>query len=375
MQQGILNYLASETRPFGDFGVTDVDLLVLSAAMYLEFERFSRYARVDASTAFSQMDQYGAFREHAEHDYHPADTEELLRLLASSPRFGGVSLERFSCVVEDEPPLQFGAACFPISDECVVVAFRGTDVKLQGWLEDFEMTWREAGPGLARAQRYLREAAAAYPQARFYVCGHSKGGSYAEYAAVFASSELSRRIERVCSFDGPSLFHVGGAADLDLEAYDRALLERYDEAALPITRYIFASSIGLLLERRDSRELLDSGRFPFVKSIDPRRDHSVFAAAVVDGAFVLEPVSAAALRAKTRSARFIRAFSRSERKFFTDALAEACRAAGVTLGITNEGANHLGEALRAWYASAPADVKRQARKLIVKAAIASVASR
>lgn len=375
MAQGILGYLSSETRAFKDFGVNDVDLLVLSAAMYLEFERFEHYSRESASTPFSAAEDVGSFREYAEHDYHPADSEELLRLLAASPRFGGVPIERFSCAVEDEPPLQFGAACFPINEECVVVAFRGTDMKLQGWLEDFEMTWREAAPGLVRAQRYLREAAAAYPRARLFVCGHSKGGSYAEYAALFASDELAGRIERVCSFDGPSLFRVGGAADLDLEAYDLALLERYDEMALPIARYVFASSIGLLLERRDACELLDSARFPFVKSIDPGRNHSVFAAGVEGGALALEPVSADALKAKMGSARFMRAFSGDERRFFTDALAEACRASRVTLGITNEGSGHLAGALRAWYASAPAEQRRQARKLIAKAAIAGVASR
>lgn len=372
MAQDILQYLESETHSFDEQDVTDVDLLAFAAAMYLEFERFERFAGESASTPFSAMADYGAFHAYAEHDYHPADTEKLLRLMAASPRFGRVPIEHFTCVVEDEPPLQFAAACFPLSADLVVVAFRGTDMKLQGWLEDFEMMWRETAPGLVRAQRYLRQAAAAYPGAGFYVCGHSKGGTCAEYATVFADEALSARIKRTCSFDGPSLFHAGGAADLDLEAYDLALIERYAEVTVPITRYVFASSIGLLLERRSPQELIGSGRFPVVKSIDPQRDHSVFAARIVDGAFALEDVTAGQLGAKMGSTRFMQSFSAAERKFVTDALASACRASGITLGVTNEGVGHLGKALRSWLATAPADAKRQAHRLVVKAAIAGI---
>ena len=370
MGENIAEYVRAETRGFGEKGLTDVDLLAFAASLYFEFERFPHYLDEGTSTPLSNLGEYGELVRYAEHDYDPAELLELAEALVESPRFGHVPIERFECIVGDDPAIQFAAACFPVSDELVVVAYRGTDAHLVGWQEDFEMLWREAAPGQLEALRYLREAAAAYPNAKLALCGHSKGGACAEYAAVFANSQLSSRIVRACSFDGQALFKVGGAADLDLEAYDRALLERYEQIDVPLVRYVFPSSIGLFMERRDARFILSSPGFAFAQSTDPKREHGICAVRVRDGAVVTEAADAERVRKSTGAVRIMPVLSGAERRFATNAVVEACRDAGITVSLTDEGVKQLLAALRAWYKAAPRDDKRQVRRLLAKFALA-----
>lgn len=370
MAENIADYVRAEKRGFGELGVTDVDLLVFAASMYFEFERFPHYLEEGASTRLSDMGEYGELVRYAEHDYNPADMLELARALAESPRFGDVPIERFACIVGDDPAIQFAAACFPVSDELVVVAYRGTDAHLEGWQEDFEMLWREASPGQTEALRYLHAAAAAYPDAQLFLCGHSKGGACAEYAAVFADSRLGERVVRACSFDGQALFKVGGAADLDLEAYDRALLERYERVRVPIVRYVFPSSIGLLMERRDAGFILASPGFVFAQTTDPEHEHNICAVRVRAGEVVTEAADEQRIRKSTGTVRIMPVLSSAERRFATDAVVAACRNAGITVNLTDEGVKQLLSALRTWYKAAPRDEKRQVRRLMAKVALA-----
>ena len=369
MAENIAHYVRAEARGFNDKELTDVDLLVFAASMYFEFERFPHYSETGASTPLSGMSRHGELIRYAEHDYSPADMLELAEALAESPRFGCVPIERFECIVGDDPAIQFAAACFPVSDELVVVAYRGTDAHLVGWQEDFEMLWREAAPGQVEALRYLREAAAAYPHAKLALCGHSKGGACAEYAAVFANSRLSSRIVRACSFDGQALFKVGGAADLDLEVYDRALLERYEQIDVPLVRYVFPSSIGLLMERREARFILSSPGFAFAQSTDPEHAHSICAVRVRDGEVVTETVDEERIFKSTGAVRVVSSLSGAERRFATNAVVDACRNAGITVNLTDEGVKQLLAALRVWYKAASRDERRQARRLMAKVAL------
>ncbi|MBQ9042644.1 MAG: DUF2974 domain-containing protein [Eggerthellaceae bacterium] len=370
MAENIAEYVRAEKRGFDEKGLTDVDLLVFAAALYFEFERFPHYLEAGVSTRLADMAAHGRLVEYAEHDYNPADMLELAEALAESPRFGCVPIERFECIVGDDPAIQFAAACFPVSDELVVVAYRGTDAHLVGWQEDFEMLWREAAPGQLEALRYLREAAAAYPNVELALCGHSKGGACAEYAAVFANSQLSGRIVRACSFDGQALFKVGGAADLDLEAYDRALLERYGQIDVPLVRYVFPSSIGLLMERRDAGFILASPGFVFAQSIDPEHEHNICAVRVRGGEVIIEAAGEDRVRKSTGAVRIMPSLSGAERRFATNAVVEACRYAGITVSLTDEGVKQLFAALRAWYKAAPRNEKRQARRLMAKVVFA-----
>lgn len=367
MGQNILDYAVAETRSFVDFPLNDVDLLVLSAAMYLEFERFPAFLDPDESIPFADLGDFGTFEQYGEHDYYPEETIDLAAALATSKRFGHIPIEHFECVVTEDPAMQFGAACLPISRDTIVVAYRGTDITYEGWQEDFEMAWREASPGQEAALAYLHRAAKTYPDARLYVCGHSKGGGLAEYAVVFADDVLSGRIVRACSFDGPGLFRCGGEAAPDLAAYDVALSERYERVAVPLVRYIFPAAVGLLLEKRDPEAILGSERFFFVRPCGDVRSHGVFSVGVEGSSLVAEETDIGTVQKGLGSAHFLRNFSVEERAFASRTMADACRKAGIIISLSGEGMREILGALKAWYRGASGDERRAARSLIAKA--------
>lgn len=364
--KNILDYARTENRSFLECPVNDVDLLVLSAAMYFEFERFQQFLEADESIVFSSFPAIGDISLFGEHDYYPRETTELATALATSKRFGSVPVEHFECIVQSEPAMQFGAACMPLAPDCVVVAYRGTDITYEGWQEGFEMTFREAGPGQIAALGYLHRAAVAYPNARLYVCGHSKGGTFAEYAALLADDDLSKRIARASSFDGPGLFRCGGPASLDLAAYDIALAEHYDSVNVPIVRYIFPSAVGLLFEKRAPEFIFESEKFSFVQPCASVRGHNVFSVGIEGCSFAMEDQSLENVRDGLGSARFLQAYSVEERAFAARVIIEACSSAGVTIDLSDKGMQEMFRALVAWYRNAARDERRKARLLIAK---------
>ena len=127
---------------------------------------------------------------------------ELLRAAACTRRFGGCRVVLYRDVLIPERETQFAAVTFLLPDDSVVLAFRGTDSTLVGWKEDFNMTFQQTIPAQLLAQSYVREVAAEYG-GKLRLCGHSKGGNLAVFAAARSSPMLQKRIAEVYNNDGP----------------------------------------------------------------------------------------------------------------------------------------------------------------------------
>ena len=84
-----------------------------------------------------------------------------------------------------------------------VVAYRGTDATLVGWKEDFNLSFESPIPAQTDAVAFLNAAAGSFD--RLYLCGHSKGGNLAVYAAAHCADEARRKVVEIYSFDGPGL--------------------------------------------------------------------------------------------------------------------------------------------------------------------------
>lgn len=354
-RENLTAYLKSERRSFGELPLSDADLLAFSALLYAEFERFGEFP---ASVRIGDLLEHGTLHEYMEHDCNPIGMMALLEALVASPRFGDVRLERFECIVDESCIIQFGAACFALSGEEAVVAFRGTDSKLVGWHEDFAALYLEMMPGQVEALRYARAAAEAYPEAKLVVCGHSKGGTEAESVALFADDALASRIDRAVSFDGPALFKNGGSAAPDLEAFDLVLLERYGALTTPVTRYIFPSKIGLMMERRDP------GVFPYTATVNPALGHNVCSVKVVDGQLASAEPDDKSIRGALVLTRLVAGFTAEERQVVVEEVIAACRNAGVTIDLSERGIARLTKLLKAHYRTLPRDRKRIFRRLI-----------
>ncbi len=182
----------------------EVDNLVLSKLAYTDFEG----AVPPDGDGISLREAHDRFFAHH-------TREEILRstvLTAKAPllmeemrdgaRFGEMRLCRYLNEVDREKNEQIAAVTFLPEDGSVCVAFRGTDNTLTGWKEDFDLSYLARTPGQQRAVDYLNETGRRF-SGPIRVCGHSKGGNFAVYAASFCDREIQDRIEAVYTNDGP----------------------------------------------------------------------------------------------------------------------------------------------------------------------------
>ena len=122
--------------------------------------------------------------------------------LPSVPRFQSLMLSGYRKIDDSNNTEQFSALTVRIPDGTRYITFRGTDDNIFAWKENFRMSIVDTIPAQEDALRYLRWAMDAY-DGSFIVCGHSKGGNLAVYAASMLPQNLQDRIISVYNFDGP----------------------------------------------------------------------------------------------------------------------------------------------------------------------------
>lgn len=130
-----------------------------------------------------------------------AMTLPMLKKIAVSPRYSSVRLSGFINKVSVENTEQFSAVTVHVGD-INYIAFRGTDDSIVGWKENCQLAVKDTVPAQRDALDYLKWAAKAY-ESPMIVCGHSKGGNLAIYAASNAPEEVQNRILEVYGYDSP----------------------------------------------------------------------------------------------------------------------------------------------------------------------------
>ena len=132
--------------------------------------------------------------------------------MAEGNRYGNVILCGYVDHLDPSMEKQFSALTCLLEDDVMLITYRGTDNTLVGWKEDFNMTFLDTIPSQKEAVQYLEAMAIAYPDRRIILCGHSKGGNLAVYAAAFCSFAIQNRIQRVYNHDGPGFFRRNAAS-------------------------------------------------------------------------------------------------------------------------------------------------------------------
>ena len=146
------------------------------------------------------------------------------------------------------PVMQFAAMTFLLPDGKIVVVFRGTDDTMEGWAEDLDMIGSDDGmPSAKESLSYLNEVAERF-EGDIILCGHSKGGHNAVYAALNAEDPVKKRIVAVYNNDGPGF---SDGSYLNSDAY-KELLKKY---------YHFvpqSSFFGMMLHHDDDYQIVKS---------------------------------------------------------------------------------------------------------------------
>ena len=136
---------------------------------------------------------------------------DLIAACARTERFGSLRLVFYRSELLPEQQSQFAAVTWLLPGGAAVITYRGTDLTLTGWKEDFNMSFQESVPAQEKALRYLEAFARVHP-GPVCLAGHSKGGNLAVYAAARCQPELRERILFAHNHDGPG-FHSAMMAD------------------------------------------------------------------------------------------------------------------------------------------------------------------
>lgn len=270
---------------------------------------------------------------------------KLLRAAAPTRRFGPLMLSHFVDEVEPENNKQFSAMRVHLPRGETLLAFRGTDLSLAGWEEDFHISFDSPVPAQRRAASYLREAAEE-TTGRLTLCGHSKGGNLAVYAAAFCGDGIRPRIHRVYSFDAP------GQAEGVLAMAEYRDIRRRIRAFLPER-----SLVGVLLSQTRPFTVVACDAFGLLQ-------HNPFNWQIQGGAFVKRRSLSAQSRFLDKTLNsWIQAMTRQEREQMTRAVFDILQAPGEE-GFDGLSENFFKNLLTMWKAAAllPKELRKAARR-------------
>lgn len=199
----ILDYIANNFNYFNSQKFCEIDALIFSQFCYLNFKNIVPDTLSSSDwVTLSSLYKSELFNEMVNLTLTPDSNTELLKALCSSPRFRDVELNFHENIYNKTTEEQFSATTFKLPTGDIIVAFRGTDLSVTGWKEDFNMCFISPVPSQKSAVAYL-DKVASLTSSEITVVGHSKGGNLATFSSAFCSNCTQNRIKVVFNFDGP----------------------------------------------------------------------------------------------------------------------------------------------------------------------------
>ena len=280
-----------------------VDTLILSELSYIGFEGLVPGDFLHPVPLRVAAEAFLALPDREDRDRVKRDAD-LLAAAAQTVRFGSLLLAYYRSELLPEMESQFAAVTWLLPDGGAVITYRGTDLTITGWKEDFNMSFQSAVPAQEKALWYL-EAFARVHTGPIRLAGHSKGGNLAVYAAARTVPENQERILSVHNHDGPG-FHCDMLAD---PGY-RAILPR-------VRTFIPQSSVvGMLLEHEEPYTVIKSRQLSLLQ-------HEPYSWEVLGGDFIrMEEVDGSSRFLDQTIKQWLAGTTLQERNAFVDALYE-----------------------------------------------------
>lgn len=277
MAKNIIDYV----EEYGDYTflekpLNDVDSLVLCQLSYLRFDGMVPLLTENRkSVTLRQLFEKEQFEELFTDDLFVKDNRALLQAMHKSKRFRTLKMNYYVNIIEKEWETQFSAITFFLEDGSMYVAYRGTDVTIVGWKEDFNMAFMDPVPGQEYSVKYLNMVTGRGNN-EFYVGGHSKGGNLAVYAAMNCKKSVRERIRKVYSMDGPGFRP---------EVLERCPYEEIKERIVKILPH--SSLVGMLFERDNNYQVVESRSLGLLQHNTyfwlVEEDHFVYAKKIYEG--------------------------------------------------------------------------------------------
>lgn len=342
-----IGHLSLTDRPFDE-----LDALILSQLVYMPLEGF-----LSAGQTCTIEDAGEYIRENV--TIHPLDTfqkkrYDLFEACAELPRYAYWEISSYLNEIDNEKEMQFCACTYLLPNGSRCIAYRGTDMTLVGWKEDFNMSFTTV-PSQQEAAEYIQKAAAGHGDA-LYLCGHSKGGNLAVYAAATTDASTRERIRRVYSFDAP------GVDEQTLQSDGYALVSERIESYLPQS-----SIVGMLLNYHPVYTVVKSGTLAVLQ-------HDTMTWQVRDGAFATLPGLDSVSRITDEAVHaWLAGIEPEQRRFLVDTLYRVVASSQADL-LTDlvddwkESANRMLDALRGLDTQERKSIRRMLRALFATGA-------
>ncbi len=187
----------------------EVDSVIMARLSYFDFDGvFKKY-----DEEITVEEAYKRYSKLPDRDVLWKEDVKLFPAMAESERFKDILVTRYTKKTDVSIEEQFSAVTCIMPDRSLLVSYRGTDMTVNGWKEDFNMSFMDILPGHLDSIRYLEEISKIYPRKPIVLLGHSKGGNYAFYAAAFCNDKINDRITAVYNDDGPGLSEKAAATD------------------------------------------------------------------------------------------------------------------------------------------------------------------
>ena len=247
--------------------MNDVDSLILCQFSYLKFDGLvPKLDENKPSVSMKQLAEHANYEDLFKDERYEKENRALFEAMAESKRFGNLKMNCFIDIIEMEWETQFSAITYLLDDGTIYVCYRGTDEKLIGWKEDFNMSFLKPIPGQEYSVKYLNIVTNRFPN-KFYVGGHSKGGNLAIYASMECLEEVKERIINIYCMDGPGF----RPEVLDREEY--ASIADREIKIIP-----HSSLVGMLFQTDTNYKVVESKNFGLTQ-------HDPYSWLIKDGEF------------------------------------------------------------------------------------------
>lgn len=137
--------------------------------------------------------------------WDPSKNKKLLKILSKSKRFSKIDIINIEKIDDFETFEQFYAITLRVENKIIIV-FRGTDTTINGWTESLSISFENVIPAQQSAQNYLSTIGKFF-SGEIIICGHSKGGNLAVFAASMVDKIIQDKISYVLDLDGPGFFN------------------------------------------------------------------------------------------------------------------------------------------------------------------------
>lgn len=225
---------------FKQDGINEVDKIILARFSYLPFKDIA-LEKVDTIENISEK-----MKNLSINKFIWKEDKEFIIKLGKTRRYKNLNVSDYQEMFDITAEKQFAAVVIEINNRYKYISFRGTDMSLVGWKEDFNMSFMQNIPSQKEAVRYLNEVGKKYWD-KLIIGGHSKGGNIGLYASIFCDDRVKRKIVEVINADGPG--------------FEEAIIrtEGYEKIKNKLNTYIPQSSIiGRLLEHDEDYEIIYS---------------------------------------------------------------------------------------------------------------------